>query len=546
MSKLYNRDLAKVLAAKFKLDRGAAETFVNCFFDSINDGLKYDRQVKVRGLGTFKVTAVAARKSVDVNTGEPIVIEGRDKINFTADTSMRDQVNRPFAQFETVVVNDGVNFDEIDEKFAESMIEQDDSEESDEKDVAKNEVAKQTEELSGDETPNSALTAGNAPDKEEAGKTENASVDEAEEVVDEERGAMLNETSPDATESETVRDSGSDPSALEPTKDDAEKSFAEEENLPSENGHDDDIIEHSGDQPTFLNQDDVQEDCQKQAVITAKSEMESADMQDGVQPTEPDKINSSLKMDAPVEVEEAVKTDSVELELVKKRATELQEAMGRQHKFVKLLVVAGVVLLAVCIGTIAYLSSQLAKRDNRIQHLEAEENMPVNTYYGDTASRAVALEHLKKQETADSMKTAAVLSESQKELAAPVATTKQKDNLEKLSSNANKKRQLSNDANVAQAEKKKLPARSDEKSKRQVQVSNVSNYDKDARVRTGAYKIMGIDRTLTVRKGQTLRGISNANLGPGMECYVEAVNNGRTEFKEGEKIKIPKLQLKKR
>lgn len=546
MSKLYNRDLAKVLAAKFKLDRGAAETFVNCFFDSINDGLKYDRQVKVRGLGTFKVTAVAARKSVDVNTGEPIVIEGRDKINFTADISMRDQVNRPFAQFETVVVNDGVNFDEIDEKFAESMIEQDDSEESDEKDVAKNEVAKQTEELSGDETPNSALTAGNAPDKEEADKTENASVDEGEEVVDEERGAMLNETSPDATESETVRDSGSDLSALEPTKDDAEKSFAEEEDLPSENGHDDDIIEHSGDQLTLLNQDDVQEDCQKQAVTTAKSEMESADMQDGVQPTEPDKINSSLKMDAPVEVEEAVKTDSVELELVKKRATELQEAMGRQHKFVKLLVVAGVVLLAVCIGTIAYLSSQLAKRDNRIQHLEAEENMPVNTYYGDTASRAVALEHLKKQETADSMKTAAVLSESQKELATPVATTKQKDNLEKLSSNANKKRQLSNDANVAQAEKKKLPAQSDEKSKRQVQVSNVSNYDKDARVRTGAYKIIGIDRTLTVRKGQTLRGISNANLGPGMECYVEAVNNGRTEFKEGEKIKIPKLQLKKR
>lgn len=546
MSKLYNRDLAKVLAAKFKLDRGAAETFVNCFFDSINDGLKYDRQVKVRGLGTFKVMAVAARKSVDVNTGEPIVIEGRDKINFTADTSMRDQVNRPFAQFETVMVNDGVNFDEIDEKFAESMIEQDDSEESDEKDVAKNEVAKQTEELSGDETPNTALTARNAPDKEEAGKTENASVDEAEEVVDEERGAMLNETSPDATESETVRDSGSDPSSLEPTKDDAEKSFTEEENFPSEKGHDDDIIEHPGDQLTLLNQDDVQEDCQKQAVTTAKSEMESADMQDGVQPTELDKINSSLKTDAPIEVEEAVKTASVELELVKKRATELQEAMGRQHKFVKLLVVAGVVLLAVCIGTIAYLSSQLAKRDNRIQHLEAEENMPVNTYYGDTASRAVALEHLKKQETADSMKTAAVLSESQKELAAPVATTKQKDNLEKLSSNANKKRQLSNDANVAQAEKKKLPAQSDEKSKRQVQVSNVSNYDKDARVRTGAYKIIGIDRTLTVRKGQTLRGISNANLGPGMECYVEAVNNGRTEFKEGEKIKIPKLQLKKR
>lgn len=546
MSKLYNRDLAKTLAAKFKLDRGAAETFVNCFFDSINDGLKYDRQVKVRGLGTFKVTAVAARKSVDVNTGEPIVIEGRDKINFTADTSMRDQVNRPFAQFETVMVNDGVNFDEIDEKFAESMTEQDDSEESDEKDVAKTGVAKQTEEPSGDETPNTAMTAGNAHDKEEDGKTESASAYEGEEVVDEDRGATLDETSPDATESETARYPASDLSALEPTKDDAGNSFAEEENLPSENGHDDEIVEQSGERPTFLNQDVVWEDGRRQAVTTAKSEMESADMQDGARPTEPDKMSPSVKTDAPVEVEEAVKTDSVELELVKKRATELQEAMGRQRKFVKLLVVAGVVLLAVCVGAIAYLSSQLAKRENRIQHLEAEENIPVDTYYGDTASRAVALERLKKQETADSMKTAAVLSESQKELATPVATTKQKDNLEKTSSNANKKRQLSNDANVAQAEKKKSPAQPDEKPKRQVQVSNVSNYDKDARVRTGAYKIVGVDRTLTVRKGQTLRGISTANLGPGMECYVEAVNNGRTEFKEGEKIKIPKLQRKKR
>lgn len=546
MSKLYNRDLAKTLAAKFNIDRGAAEMFVNRFFDSINDGLKYDRQVKVRGLGTFKITAVAARKSVDVNTGEPIVIEGRDKINFTADTSMRDQVNRPFAQFETVMVNDGVNFDEIDEKFAESMTEQDDSEESDEKDVTKTGVAKQAEEPSGDETPNTAMTAENAPDKEEDGKTESASAYEGEEVVGEDRGATLDETSPDATESETARYPASDVSALELTKDDAENSFAEEENLPSENGHDDEIAEQSGERPTFLNQDVVREDGRRQAVTTAKSEMESADMQDGARPKEPEKMSLSVKTDAPVEVEEAVKTDSVELELVKKRATELQEAMGRQRKFVKLLVVAGVVLLAVCVGAIAYLSSQLAKRENRIQHLEAEENIPVDTYYGDTASRAVALERLKKQETVDSMKTAVVLSESQKELATPVATTKQKGNLEKTPQNANKKRQVPDDANAAQAEKKKSPARSDEKSKRQVQVSNVSNYDKDARVRTGAYKIIGIDRTLTVRKGQTLRGISNANLGPGMECYVEAVNNGRTEFKEGEKIKIPKLQLKKR
>ena len=111
------QDIAAVLAVKHGLPQKEADSFLSHVIDVLNDALKEEKLVKVKGLGTFKVTSVNARASVDVNTGERIVIEGREKISFTPETSMRDWVNRPFAQFETVVVNEGVNFDEIDAKY---------------------------------------------------------------------------------------------------------------------------------------------------------------------------------------------------------------------------------------------------------------------------------------------------------------------------------------------------------------------------------------------------------------------------------------------
>lgn len=119
MGKVGNKELSQVLIEKFGLTRNAAEQFVSEMFQVLMAGLHDDKQVKIKGLGTFKVTSVAARKSVDVNTGDPIIIEGRDKISFVPDTSLRDEVNRPFAQFETVVLNDDVDFTEIDRKFSE-------------------------------------------------------------------------------------------------------------------------------------------------------------------------------------------------------------------------------------------------------------------------------------------------------------------------------------------------------------------------------------------------------------------------------------------
>lgn len=117
MSKISLSDLAQRLAEKSGISLQDAELFIRKMFDVANEGLQSDKLVKMKWLGTFKVMAVKDRESVDVNTGERIIIEGRDKISFTPDNILKEIVNKPFAQFETVVVNDGVDFDEVDRKF---------------------------------------------------------------------------------------------------------------------------------------------------------------------------------------------------------------------------------------------------------------------------------------------------------------------------------------------------------------------------------------------------------------------------------------------
>ena len=110
-------DLATFLSNKHNIKQKDAEKFISQMFELLGEELKTDKLVKVKGLGTFKVTTVKNRASVDVNTGERIIIEGRDKISFTPDASMKNLVNKPFAQFETVILKDGVDFAEIDKKY---------------------------------------------------------------------------------------------------------------------------------------------------------------------------------------------------------------------------------------------------------------------------------------------------------------------------------------------------------------------------------------------------------------------------------------------
>ena len=127
MAKTSLQAITAVIAERYGLKSAEATAFVNAFFEQIQAGLEQDRLVKVRGLGTFKVQAVKSRESVNVNTGERVVIGGHEKMAFTPDNAMKELVNRPFADFETVVIKDGVDVDSIPTPTEENTGEQEES-----------------------------------------------------------------------------------------------------------------------------------------------------------------------------------------------------------------------------------------------------------------------------------------------------------------------------------------------------------------------------------------------------------------------------------
>ena len=406
MSKVSITELASKLMEKHGLKRTEAELFIRQFVGVINDGLKNDKSVKVKGLGTFKVQAVSARKSVDVNTGEAIVIEGRDKISFTAEAVMRDLVNAPFAQFETVIVNDGVDFSEIDAKHE----------------------------------------ADNTEAKEPTPAVEPAPAVEPEPTVE---PAPAAEPDP-AAEPE--------PAVVEPTPV-AEPGPAVVEPAP---------------------------------VVEPTPAVEDSD------------------------------SDTDEL-----------EAKSKSYKNTIIVLassLACVVILAV-VGFV-YMFSQIEKRDNRIAHLETQTATLADRMMKTHMSPAPAANQPAANDEADN-----ILATNEQKIEA--AQKADKENNLKTAEAKPEPKAKPKAATKPTAEAKAHAAKSSPS------ILSQSAYDKDPRVRTGAYVITGIANTVTVKAGQTMSSLSKTYLGPGMECYLEAVNGGNRELKAGEKIKIPALKTKK-
>ena len=412
MSKVSITELASKLMEKHGLKRTEAELFIRQFVGVINDGLKNDKSVKVKGLGTFKVQAVSARKSVDVNTGEAIVIEGRDKISFTAEAVMRDLVNAPFAQFETVIVNDGVDFSEIDAK-----------------NQADNTEAKE---------PTPAVEPTPVAEPEPA-VVEPTPVAEPEPAVEPAPAAEPEPTVEPAPVAEP------EPAVVEPTP----------------------IVE------------------QTPAVEDSDSD-----------------------------------TDELEAKSKSYKNTIIVLASS----------LACVVILAV-VGFV-YMFSQIEKRDNRIAHLETQTATLADRMMKTHMSPAPAANQPAANDEADN-----ILAANEQKIEAAQKADKE-NNLKTAEAKPEPKAEPKA-ATKPTAEAKAHAAKS------APSILSQSAYDKDPRVRTGAYVITGIANTVTVKAGQTMSSLSKTYLGPGMECYLEAVNGGNRELKAGEKIKIPALKTKK-
>lgn len=484
MSKFSLNTLGKLLADKSGLSQVEAELFIRKMFDVCNQGLEADKQVKIKWLGTFKVQATKDRESINVNTGERFTIEGRDKLTFTPDNILKEIVNKPFAQFETVVVNDGVDFDEIDEKFGEEQAEEAPSEVIDFLD----------EEETATPNPDVVVT-----ESEKEKEKEKEDEDELSKQIALEQ-AKLEKLKQAKLEQERIQ------------KEKLEKEKQEQERLEQEKLEQERLEQEKLEQEKLEQERLKQEKLEQERLEQEKLEQERLELA---------KQQQALK----ATVEPAVPaTDETEEE---------DEETSNSHHIVipRYLVVAVCLIVVALIGGMGWFAFNYGQMTAQRDHLA----MQLSQYHQAPAKKAPA------------NPVAAPLSQEQKlrqkaiEDSIRMAKTAEAVKLAEQSDEASDKAE-----NTKQDEAKaKVKAAAKEEDKVASKTESSAHYDKDVRVRTGAYRIVGVAQTVTVGAGQTLEQISNRYLGSGMECYVEALN-GTGTVKAGQKIKIPKLELKKK
>lgn len=443
MSKFSLNTLGKLLADKSGLSQVEAELFIRKMFDVCNQGLDADKQVKIKWLGTFKVQATKDRESINVNTGERFTIEGRDKLTFTPDNILKEIVNKPFAQFETVVVNDGVDFDEIDEKFGEEQTE---------------------------DAPEQVI-----------------------DFLDEEKTATPN---PEVVVIES------------------EKEKEKEDELAKQIAIEQAKLERL--KQAQLEQERIQKEKQEQERLEQErleqEKLELAQQQQALKAVVKPAVPASDESEEEEEEEE-------------------EESSNSHHIVIPRYLVVAVCLIVVALiggmGWFAFNYDQMtAQRDHLAMQLNQYHQAPAKKVPAKPAAAPLSQEQkLRQKVMEDSIR-----------MAKTAEAVKLAENSDEESANEEK---------AKQAEAKAKAEAKDKAEEKAASKIASSQYDKDARVRTGAYRIIGVAQTVTVGAGQTLEQISTRYLGSGMECYVEALN-GTSTVKAGQKIKIPKLELKKK
>ena len=540
MSKNSLNVLGKKLAEKTGLSQQEAELFIKKMFDVVNEGLQDDKQVKVKWLGTFKVTSVKDRESVDVNTGERIVIDGRDKISFTPDNILKEIVNKPFAQFETVVVNDGVEFDEIDKKFEaeEQMNENQQVKESKEQMVENQQTEESEEQMNENQQTAEAEKPLNAnPQVAEA---------EASDVIDfldeSDTSAVTDKTETLSVSNEVVV-IGDSETSNEASSQISDEAFPE---IITET-----IVQNSVDEmkPAVNEPEEVQKD-QEQVQAPEVQLKENAQNEPEVQ----DKVNVQ---DEP---EESVQDESEADAEIETESYDTFESTKKGIVIPRYLVIVACFLMVALIGGIGWFAFNYGKMAAQRDHLVLQ----LDSYQQDANKPKAASappsqeEIMRKKAIEDSIR----MVKASEAVKMAEAEGKQIDenaslDVDKNKSEAGTKKQLETQKQAAAqktAEAKKVAEAKkhaeDMKAAAKKQAENASakaasKYNQDVRVRTGAYRIVGVAEVVTAREGQTIEAISKRYFGPGMECYVEALN-GSGKLKAGQKVKIPKLELKKK
>lgn len=414
-------DFARELSEKYGLSLGDASDFVSAMFDVVKEELDgADSSVKIKGFGTFKVSAVGARASVDVNTGERIIIDGRNKISFTPEVLLRDRVNRPFVQFETVVLNDGVDFSEIDEESEEEL-----------------DSVSETE-------PQGVQLSPTAPTSQSTDQLTDQPT-----LSEQPQGVQLSPTAP--TSQSTDHYSSSET---------ASKAVNTEEHRDM-----------------------------ARRLMTPKTETIEEDSEE---------LDDKTTATAPEADDEGIVIGG---------------CRQRSPRIMYVLTIASfIILVSLGIG-MYFLYQRIEEKNHVIDRLESRIYAQQEAAERADAQPAVAV------------KDTIVSNDSLRAAELHAAEKAKKDSIA--------------------ASKSAVEAKASQSSAAPSTATTPSDYNYDTRVRTGAYIIVGVAKTVTVQPGQTLASISKAYLGEGMECYVEVLNN-RHSVEAGEKLKIPQLKLKPR
>ena len=537
MSKISLSDLAQRLAEKSGISLQDAELFIRKMFDVANEGLQSDKLVKMKWLGTFKVMAVKDRESVDVNTGERIIIEGRDKISFTPDNILKEIVNKPFAQFETVVVNDGVDFDEIDRKFENA---EEDGPVSD----STLECVPDSENSSVESfvEQDSSVTSGVIDFLDE----ENAAPVSDEMIVIGERLSQENVAEPEEKKPE-----GSEPVATEPEP--AVFKPAVSEPVESESATSE-LETKESEVPAQSEVESVVSDEENESTLT-----EETPIAEKVPSGEDNSITETPIVEkVPSDKENFTETPIEEEASSDEETPSSDEVTDKRHVVLprSLVVAASVVFLAMIVGFgwFAFNYGKLAaQRDHLALQLDNYQQIATETKKkAPTKSASTQEEILRKKAIEDSVRMAQASEAVKKveDVEQNIDATADKQSIDAKSVEAKKNLEAKKlaDAKKQQETKKLAEAKKKEEARKQAEkhaAQASSKYDQDARVRTGAYRIIGVSEVVTAREGQTIKSLSQKYLGPVMECYVEALN-GNSLLKPGQKVKIPKLELKKK
>lgn len=430
--------IAEAIAGKHGLTQKDAEQFVATFFDLINEALHEEKMVKVKGLGTFKVIDVRERESINVNTGERVVIESHGKISFTPDPIMRDLVNKPFAQFETVMLNDDVDIEELNA-------------------------------VSVDEEPLAIV------DEEPQEVEEESNVAAAgPEVVDEQ--PLMNE---DQSQEETVPQLQE---VEEPIVDVVGQTVEEE---PEQ------VVEEEPEQV-------VEEELPVEAEEQPQQAMET---EAALMPVEASPVDDEPQ---PEEESSPVEEDSLAAQDEDDEEEEKPSSFFERHETL-LLTLSHLFVAAIALA-IGYIIG--------MQHFDMDRPVVQETVVDSTARVS-------------------------KTVVKPAAKDSVKDSVKEKAQQVKEDKHLLKEEDVVHvpaAATHDQPATANDS--KQLATAN-------AMVKTGAYRIVGTAKTITVKKGDTMERLSRLYLGEGMSCYIQ-LHNGVAEVSEGMRLKIPKLELKKR